>query len=78
MYNSKHICGSNVYWWTHSLPSGHPLTSIINSIYNNIAFRVCWILLGGELNSFKDHVSMAVYGDDNVINVSAKASESFN
>ncbi len=56
VYNSKHISGSNVYWWTHSLPSGHPLTTIINSIYNNICFRICWLLLGGVMSTFDEHI----------------------
>ena len=55
VYNSKHISGSNVYWWTHSLPSGHPLTTVINSVYNNLAFRYCWVVAhGGKVSSLED------------------------
>jgi len=71
--SSIHINGKTVYTWPGCMPSGHPLTTIVNTIYNNIVFRYCWIVLMPENMSsgrFDDYVSMVAYGDDNVINVS--------
>lgn len=81
--NSIHVCGDVVYMWTHSQPSGCPLTAIINSIYNAIACRYVWMLLteGTEyhsMKSFRQHVSMVSYGDDNLLNVSSEALEFYN
>lgn len=71
-----------MYEWNHSLPSGHPLTSIINTIYNQIAFRYCWILAHdgrtSTLKYFDDHVYVITYGDDNVVNVSPEVSPYYN
>jgi hypothetical protein len=57
-----------VYKIIGSLPSGHPLTSIINSIYNLVVFRMCWCDMYGDLavSTFRDKVRCYVYGDDNI------------
>jgi hypothetical protein len=72
--NSVHINGSYVYHLVSSLPSGHPLTVIINSMYVQLAFRYVWVLLHREnvssLENFNDHLYIASYGDDNVHNKS--------
>lgn len=83
MLNSKHITPSGqIYQQTHSLPSGHPLTTIINSLYNHIAFRYCWVLAhGGRIESvfeFTDYVYLIAYGDDNVLNVHPDKADIFN
>lgn len=44
LYNSTHITEHEVFRWTHSLPSGHYLTAIINSIFVNLVFCVVWML----------------------------------
>jgi hypothetical protein len=65
---SKHIHGVHVFEWYNSLPSGHPLTVIVNSLYNLIAFRYCWWRShDNDLSSLKDfrrYVYLIVYGDD--------------
>ncbi|QKK13171.1 hypothetical protein 1 [Kummerowia striata dicistrovirus] len=71
--NSLHINGNIIYQWTHSLPSGHPITTICNSIYNQLAFRYVFSLLVEEVGmecAFDDHVYVITYGDDNVVNIS--------
>lgn len=80
--NSYHVNGRTIYSWLHSLPSGHPLTTVINSIYNHIAFRHCWVDAHDgkitSLESFNDEVYVVSYGDDNVVNVSDKSMTFFN
>jgi hypothetical protein len=72
--NSRHIRNEVVYDWNSSLPSGHPLTTIINNLYNAFAFRYCWIMLNDDdtssLFEFDDHVYCCFFGDDNLFSVS--------
>jgi len=71
--NSLHLGGTDnvkdiLYHWTKSLPSGHPMTSIINSIYNMILFAMCWRISAPAplTDKFFDCVNLFVYGDDNI------------
>jgi len=73
MARSVHIGGdsysSNVIYQTNgALPSGHPMTSVINSIYNMVVFRLCWAMSGHGRNlwNFRENVLLYVYGDDNI------------
>ncbi len=56
-------------------PSGHPLTVIINCIVNSLYMRYAYMILNpkGEVESFRDNVALATYGDDNVLGVSRQA-----
>jgi DNA replication protein DnaC len=79
--NSKHLRGKTVVEWNHCLPSGHPMTSISNTIYTNLLIRCCWIEIFGSIYSiqhFDDHVSYVGYGDDNIMGISNLAVENFN
>jgi hypothetical protein len=82
VYNSYHIRHNQVREWRSGLPSGHPMTTVINCIYNHIAFRYAWVRLhGGDLTSipfFREHVSLFVLGDDNVFAVSDEYVDQFN
>jgi hypothetical protein len=83
LVHSVHIFGDNVYQWTHSQPSGNPMTAILNSIYNNFIIRYAWHLVfkGTNLQSqlkFKKYVYMIAYGDDNVINIADDVIDKFN
>lgn len=83
MCNSVHVCRNSIYMWTHSQPSGCPLTAILNSVYNSIAVRYVWMLITKgtpyhSMNSFREHVTMVAYGDDNVLNISDECSIFFN
>jgi hypothetical protein len=70
--------------WTHSQPSGCPITAILNSIFNSVSMRYCWMVVFQNDSSmrsmkmFNKHVSMVSYGDDNVINISDDICERFN
>lgn len=78
--NSVHISEDKVYQWDCSLPSGHPLTSIINCwinlVINRVAFVITYIrkwngeskskLIREALELYNKEVKSVVYGDDNV------------
>ena len=52
-------------------PSGHPLTTIVNSIANSLYMRMAFLNVGYDPATFRDNVSLLTYGDDNVAGVSA-------
>lgn len=73
VWRSKHVNGKLMYQWRQGLPSGHPLTSIINSIYNlsSIYFMYCDIVGLDILRwPLEEHLTCVVYGDDNIISLS--------
>lgn len=71
--DSWQVAGTVVVAWTHGLPSGNPMTAVLNSLYNLLATRMAWKLVTvaekvPELRRyFSDYVYMIVYGDDAVI-----------
>lgn len=72
--HSRHVGGidaslSHIYQWNKSLPSGHPFTTICNSMYSLFCLVAAYGHLTGSCNDFWKHVSPLVYGDDNVSNV---------
>lgn len=71
---SVHMRDGLLYLWTHSQPSGNPLTSYVNSLYNSISMRYVWYHLAPEglrnMRSFAENVSLVSYGDDNLLGVS--------
>lgn len=78
VYNSLHLSGLDssrceVVMWLKSLPSGHPLTTIINSIYNLTLFHLAWNrLCTPELRGwYFDYCYLCVLGDDNIQNISS-------
>ena len=70
LFNSRHLHGNKVYQFNHCLPSGHPMTSIVNSMFVNVAFRMCYITPDrsnwGMMSTFSDNVKLVAYGDDNI------------
>lgn len=78
MVSSIHLCKDIVYEWTHSNPSGNPLTTIINCIYALILLRICYIKIFGTIEGFKKHVKLIQYGDDMHANISDEVIEKFN
>lgn len=80
LYNSCHVSGRHLYQWTHSLPSGHYLTAVVNSIYVNLVFSLCWarcwnpeVRLSAEVygwcRQFYDVCGIVAYGDDHLVAV---------
>lgn len=74
LFNSLHVSGQEVYQWTHSLPSGHYLTAIINSLFVNIAFGCIWQMAFDNKSylfarKFWEECGIVAYGDDHIVSV---------
>jgi ABC-type multidrug transport system fused ATPase/permease subunit len=71
--NSFHLYKDTVYSWDSSGPSGHPLTTLVNNLYNHyIALYVWYKSHDFELQAlyeFYDHVYYITLGDDNLFSV---------
>lgn len=83
LINSMHITANEVYQWTHSLPSGHYLTAIINSIFVNISFACIWQINSSNISylsarSFWKKCGIVAYGDDHIVSIPGKELETFN
>ncbi len=80
--HSVHIRGTTIYEWTNSLPSGHPLTLVINYLYNYLCFQYCWLRVTHELpeiaGRFDDFVYVIFMGDDNLFSVHPLVRDVFN
>lgn len=81
VYNSVHIKGSVIYTWHTGMPSGNPLTTLVNCFYNALVIRLSWISCNArQLSSaknFNKHIRMICYGDDNIISVDDDSKEIF-
>lgn len=81
-----HASKNVVYQLDHGMPSGNPMTTIMNSIFGHIALRLCWVSCTRtifrtptlSLKSYEDEVSAIVYGDDNISEISEKFIEKYN
>ncbi len=82
LVNSRHIKGNTIYEWFSSLPSGHALTALVNTMYNNLAFRYAWQKLTEvtllSAYEFNNRVVLVAMGDDNIFAVSPEYSKIFN
>lgn len=75
--NSRHIWENKVYDWRSGMPSGNPLTAIINTMYNQILIRLCYALIY-PVSSFNDNVESVSLGDDIVFSVRENIRHNFN
>lgn len=82
LFNSIHITGREVYQWTHSLPSGHYLTAIINSIFVLFSFACVWQLEFGTTyyiaRLFFEECGIVAYGDDHLVTIPDSRLTTFN
>lgn len=83
LLHSRHLGGtqtslSHVYQWNRSLPSGHPLTTVVNSMYSLLIITACYIHLTGDKKDFWQHVAAVTYGDDNACGVDEAMRGKFN
>nr|QJI52022.1 MAG: hypothetical protein 1 [Dicistroviridae sp.] len=83
LWNSLHITGKEVYQWTHSLPSGHYLTAIINSLFVNISFGCVWQIAKKMTSylcarAFWQKCGIVAYGDDHVVSIPDSELSNFN
>lgn len=83
LIHSRHIGGLGgdqryIYQWNKSLPSGHPCTTIANSLYALFCIIVAYICATRDLTGFWDHVMCVTYGDDNITSPSESVAAVFN
>jgi hypothetical protein len=85
--DSYHIGGTGmqqdfIYQWHQSMPSGHPLTTVVNSIYCKIVLVYTYVSrcapAGLDAHAFDLYINAVVYGDDNMSNVHKRASKIYN
>lgn len=72
--NSVHVNDTDVYEWVGGLPSGHPLTSVVNSLIALVLYRVAWDVLSPSCFRASDYdfyISAVSFGDDSVVNIAA-------
>lgn len=82
LWNSIHLNGHFLYLWLKSLPSGHFLTTIVNTIINLMLYAMCWAILNPQgVAGMKDYsrlVKAVCYGDDSIVNIADEALSYFN
>jgi len=83
LVHSRHIGGlgtdqRHIYQWNKSLPSGHPFTTVVNSMYSLVALVSAYIHITKNMTDFWNNVSPATFGDDNVANVHDAVKEVYN
>lgn len=83
LIHSRHVGGVGsdqryIYQWNKSLPSGHPFTTVVNSLYSLVTLVGCYIHLTNDRLHFWDNVSPLTYGDDNIVNVSDAIKDVYN
>jgi hypothetical protein len=83
LVHSRHLTGESgvattIVQWNKSLPSGHPLTTAVNSMYSLITLTACYAKATGDYTDMWSNAYIVTYGDDNVQGVSDPVSEVFN
>lgn len=80
--HSRHVFGKEFFEWCNGMPSGNPMTAIINTMYNQLAFRMCWCytpsFMDVGMDRFNTMVYMCALGDDNIFSVSPLMRDEFN
>uniref|UniRef100_A0AAT9JG00 RNA-directed RNA polymerase n=1 Tax=Indotermes dicistro-like virus 1 TaxID=3032218 RepID=A0AAT9JG00_9VIRU len=75
--NAWHITGNLVYQMSHGIPSGTPVTSLLDSICNWGYHLLCWLDCGYTLDEWEPNVEAHFFGDDSLVKV-APEFERFN
>jgi hypothetical protein len=87
LYETTHVGMDVTYMTTHSIPSGHGMTSVYNSLINKMYVAYAWyILVGSSYNVSDDtlivrmdsQLYVPVYGDDIVFSVHPDIAKLFN
>lgn len=83
--NAVHINNTVMYQCSHSIPSGCPITAVLNSIYGSTIVRIAYLILAfkhanseATMQRFRRHIRAVVYGDDNLISVHPDVAVWFN
>ncbi|UHM27610.1 MAG: polyprotein [Fushun cicadella viridis iflavirus 1] len=75
---AKHLMLNLVYRVGCGSPSGHPLTTILNSIVNSLYVLYAFLSCGFTTKEYVDNVKLITYGDDLIMSVSDSCISSFN
>jgi hypothetical protein len=83
LIHSRHLCGLGgkldiVMQWSKALPSGHPLTTFVNSAYALICLTGCYVYRTQDYKDMWKHVFLQTFGDDNINSVADHLTEVFN
>nr|APG78445.1 hypothetical protein 1 [Shahe picorna-like virus 9] len=83
LIHSRHLVGKSheakyIVQWNKSLPSGHPLTTIVNSLFTVIVIGTAYVKATGDIEGLEEHLKTVPFGDDNVNSVFDKMTELFN
>lgn len=83
LVHSRHLTSHQgplryIVQWNKCLPSGHPMTTPINSIYSMIALVLCYARTTGTCVDFWDKCYAGTNGDDNIVAVKGERIERFN
>lgn len=75
--------GTLLYNVRNGIPSGCPVTAILNSIVNHMALAYCWMKLHKDtdrenMTSFFESCSSIFYGDDFIMNIREDALSTYN
>lgn len=79
LVHSRHINRDSLIQWWAGMPSGHPMTSFVNCLYNQMLFRLCFTQLVPDipLSKFDMYVNLQVHGDDNIFSVNEFLKDKF-
>lgn len=75
---AKHLCFDTIYYATSGIPSGSPITDILNSLVNWLYILMAWLDCGFCEKDFFLNVRLIVYGDDVIASVSDEYKNKFN
>ncbi|APG76917.1 hypothetical protein 1 [Beihai mantis shrimp virus 4] len=84
LFNAFWLVDGTVLQLNHSQPSGNPLTTLINCVYNMLIFRYIYLLALEEngypmtLGNYRTRVASVFYGDDSICTISSSAIDWFN
>jgi len=82
LINSKHLWGLLVYIMCGTLPSGHPFTTLFNTIIVLTLPRMVYLTVQGmdfeQIKNFDNHVKVLGYGDDTMMGVHPTIRDKFN
>lgn len=84
--NSQHLCVNTLYYQKCGSPSGAPITTIINTLVNELLILIAWDLLMANnlpegsfaVEEYKRNVALFCYGDDLIMSVSDAIKDKFN